>query len=230
MGKFSLGQAFCTEITFFHNTLGAGGEVGIGLFDEGTGIPEVETSGTIGAGSHAEPAADAAMVVHEHDAVFAFEGGLGRAGLGAGGFLAMVTGNQEGEIMEFFRQEFIFLVRECIFKMLVPDPFDFLLGVHRTLSLNFQGEVGYVVGLMAGFFNGFGNVFIDLVDINDHAPPVAGKRFFIFGLHRIAGLFCQAHYRRSTQADGSNTCYFQKASSAFFHHSISLGFVWHSQQ
>ena len=91
MGLLPSGQTFGTQVAFFNHSFASGGKFRCYFCDKGPGIPEVETSGTIGAGSHAESASDTAMKIHEHNAVFPFKGCLGRACLDTGGIFAMVA-------------------------------------------------------------------------------------------------------------------------------------------
>jgi len=96
MGLLTSGQSFCTEIALFNYALGPGGKFRNSFRDKGSWVSEVETSCAIGAGCHTEPASNAAMVVHQDNAIFPFKGGLRRAGLNTGGILAVVAGHKKG--------------------------------------------------------------------------------------------------------------------------------------
>ena len=70
-------------------------------------------SGPIGTSSHAEAAADAAMVVHHHDSVFlAFEGRLGRADADTGRIVAVVAQNHDRSFLQRLIEIRVFLFRE----------------------------------------------------------------------------------------------------------------------
>ena len=72
----ALPQALGAEIAFFHHTSGPGREVLVfgALVDKGPRIAPVETAAAVGAGGHAEAAADAAVEVHYDNAVLIAEG------------------------------------------------------------------------------------------------------------------------------------------------------------
>ena len=89
--QFSHCQSFRTKVALLNNALHAPRKLLIDLGDELPGIPEIETSGTERTGRHAEPAADATMKIHQHNAVGAFKGCLGRASPDTGGFFAVVA-------------------------------------------------------------------------------------------------------------------------------------------
>ena len=77
----ALPQALGAEIAFFHHTPGPGREVLVfgALVDKGPGIAPIETAATIGAGGHAEAAADATMKVHHNNAILITKDHLDRA-------------------------------------------------------------------------------------------------------------------------------------------------------
>src|SRR6266545_1139524 len=70
----------------------AGGEGGLG---------PVEVAGAVGAGGHAVAAADAPVVVDDHDAVLLGPGGAGGADLGAGRVLALLAAHGDVEVAVF---------------------------------------------------------------------------------------------------------------------------------
>ncbi len=157
------------------------------------------------------------MEIHEYDAVFPFKGCLGRTCLDAGGIFAMVAGGQKRKMFEFFRQKFVFFVRESIMEMLFPNPFDFLFvvdraGVGEFFRIHLVVEIRHIVGLVTRFYNMFNHFFVKFIGINDHAPAVGGEGLVVFAFHRCGspmGIRCRkVHCRSSTQSDGSNTCYF----------------------
>ena len=75
----ALRQPFLAEVAFFHHALGARGEIGIDAGNAGPRIFPVEAARAVGTRSNAIAAADAAVPIHHHDAVIAFECGLRRA-------------------------------------------------------------------------------------------------------------------------------------------------------
>jgi len=58
------------------------------------GITPVKAPWTIGAGGHAETAADTAVIVHGHDAILVLEGGPGGTRLDAGRVVTVITEDQ----------------------------------------------------------------------------------------------------------------------------------------
>ena len=100
---FAHGEPLCAEVALLHHTFHAAGVLQVDLFDERLGITEVEAARSVGAGGHAETAADAAVHVHYHDPVaFALEGGLGRAGPHARRVFAVVAQYQVGAVLRLF--------------------------------------------------------------------------------------------------------------------------------
>ena len=88
-GNKTLSQPFDAEVAFLHDPFGAGGKLRLDFLDKRPRVPEVHGPGPIRTSGHAEPAPDAAMIIHHHDPVFlAFKRGLGRAYADAGRVVA----------------------------------------------------------------------------------------------------------------------------------------------
>ena len=123
-----------------------------------------ERAGLVGAGHHAITAADADMLVHQHDTIGAFKGSAGRAHVHAGWVRAMLTHQwQEGAVF-----------CACVLDGYLADPLR--IGFWPVM---FCQTVFLVAGIYAGTA-----VALTFIGINQHAPAhVATDRLVIgFGL------------------------------------------------
>ncbi len=96
-------ESFLAEIAFFHHALGSRREILVDLFDKGPGITVVHTPCAVGTGGHAEPASDAAVVVHRDDSIGPPEGGLRGTDPDAGRVVAVIAENGQGAVPHLLR-------------------------------------------------------------------------------------------------------------------------------
>src|ERR1039458_4054132 len=105
-GVAALARALDTEGALLDHALGpraVAEVVGVGIdfvFGNGRGFP-VEVPRAVGAGRHAVAAADAPVVIDDHDAVLLSPGGACRADLGAGRILALLAADGDVEVAFF---------------------------------------------------------------------------------------------------------------------------------
>ena len=168
-GRFYTGrlQPFCksihTEITFFYNTSHTGGKFLVmrGLVYKRPRIAPVKTSHTVRAGSHAETAADASMVIHGNDAVFSFKRSLGRTSSDAWGVVTMVAEHQKVGIVQMLVLLIMAFIRKSLFKRHFKDPLDLVFLVT---------EIRHIMDCMAGRDTFLGQPFVGIKNplINNH--------------------------------------------------------------
>ena len=89
--------AFGAKVAFFHDTPGPGREILIhgGVIQERPRITPVKAAAAIGASCHTKTAADAAVEVHNDNAVCVAEGGLGGTDPHTGRIVAVVTEDRQ---------------------------------------------------------------------------------------------------------------------------------------
>src|ERR1017187_8971845 len=86
-------------------------------------VAPVEAARAVGARCHAVAAADAAVLVHPHQAIaLSFPGGAGRAYLHARGMVAVIADQRYGSAGDGGAGAFF---TERVFETLLPDPLDF---------------------------------------------------------------------------------------------------------
>ncbi len=134
-GKKTLGQPLFAEIAFLHNPFGPRGKIGVDFLDKRTGVAEIHGPGPIGTSRHTETAPDAAVVVHHDDSIFfslkvAFVGHTRTQG-GLSQWLQRTKGLLFLNLSEIGKMS----ARERRPKGLVPDPFDFLLGIPKIRNI-----------------------------------------------------------------------------------------------
>ncbi len=119
-GTLAPGKTLRAEGALFHHALGARRKLGLGVPDIRARVRPVEAARAVRAGGHAVAAADTAVPVHGHDAVFAFQSGPGGADPHARRIVALVAqhhggGCAQGRVLVHLRGE---RARHRLF----PDP------------------------------------------------------------------------------------------------------------
>ena len=101
----------------------------------------------------------------------------------------------------------MFLARECIFKWLIPYPFDLILWI---------AEIRDIVDTMARIYAIFASIRALPGKIHYHSPPlghkslrIAGNLWLLVSCQRIENGF-------GSKAQGGYSCQFQEASSTAF--------------
>ena len=139
--KHPFGQPLLAEVAFLHDAFGARRKIRIDLRDKRPGITVVHASCAVGAGGHAKPATDAAVIVHHDDAVRSLERGLRGADPDAGRIRAVVAQNRQPQFLKVLSLIRMIFTGEDGGKRFRPDPFDLILGV---------AEIGNIVNRVTG--------------------------------------------------------------------------------
>ena len=163
-------DALGAEIALFHDAPGPSREVLVEVLDVLLGVAPVEAAAAVGAGGHAEPAADAAVVVHDDDPFLVAEGGLGRADTHAGRIVAVVAEDWQLVAGIGLVPVEIRAFREGVFETGHPDPFDFVFLVR---------ELGDIVDRVAGgdHFLAETRILTELPYVDHHTVAnTAGRR------------------------------------------------------
>src|ERR1035437_4495861 len=189
----------------------------------------LQIAAAVGAGLHAVAAAQAVLLVHQHHAVRADEGGAHRADLHAGGIRALVAELGDEEALEAG-----------------------LLGGRKAVDGSLWGTdsgvdvaFGNFVALYPGAEIVFGNLVLigagahavaatdALIDIDDHAPPVVGHAVGIARRLGAGDLFEGCAHARNHEELAAHAQY---VSTGDFHRSgpgpqrCGLCGLWHSLQ
>src|SRR5271157_2373176 len=132
-------QALVAEGALFDHALFARGICRVDGAQKRPRVAPVEAARAVGAGGQAITAADAAVLIHHHQAVaLALPGGAGGAYLDTRRMFAVIAEQRDGSAGDGGAGVFL---AERIFEALFPDPLDFAAGV---------GNPRYVVGRVAG--------------------------------------------------------------------------------
>ena len=89
--QFADPDSLGAKVTFFDDTAGAPWKIGIQHFDKLFRIAPIEAPAAVRTGGHTETAANAAVIIHDDDAVLVPEGRLGRTGAHTGRVVAVVA-------------------------------------------------------------------------------------------------------------------------------------------
>ena len=169
-GEFANTDALGAKITFFDDTAGTPREIGIQHLDELFRVAPVEAPAAIRAGRHAEPATDAAMIVHNDDTIFVAESRLGGAGPHTGRAVAMIAEDWHLEIFGFLCLIKIRAFRKGVLKIGHPDPFDLIFLIRK---------LGNVMHSVAGRNNllAQGRILAKFTHIDQHAVTIPANSF-----------------------------------------------------
>lgn len=144
--KFANFDAANAEVAFFNDAAHSPWFVRVQVADIRRGFSIVETAHSIGTGGHAEPATDAAVIIHDHNTILVAEGSLGRTNPDTGWVVAMVAEDWQFLFFGGLVSVQVGVFMKSVFVSCHPNPLDFVFGI---------GDIRYVVIGMAGLNNFF---------------------------------------------------------------------------